>query len=198
MNIKVLFIQENRSAAFGSCSYALSRFLNEKGIETHTLFFDGWDYNENEDNIHRHSISFLVHGDNIFNWAMLMNNELQRRGREIFEEFGFDVIHANDWITAPCGMVLAKLTNKPLILTFNSTEHNRGNWKPHSSIISDVEWWAAFESAHVIVHNIDAFNSLIYDLNVPKEKISVIEIHKERWEEMILNIYQKKMEVVVQ
>jgi glycosyltransferase involved in cell wall biosynthesis len=44
---------------------------------------------------------------------------------EIAKDQKFDIIHANDWITAPAGIKIKELSGKPLLLTMHSTENDR-------------------------------------------------------------------------
>ena len=41
-----------------------------------------------------------------------------------------------------------------------------------------------------------AFNSLVCDLNVPEDKISIVDIGKENWEEMVVESYKKESVLV--
>ena len=167
------------------CTY-LKNYLSEKGIDTETVSFST---NQQDKNVH--SARPIVGANNPFNWAMLANNEMKMQGREIHEKKGFDLIHAHDWITAPAGMALAKLTEKPLIFTLHSTENNRGFCNQHSQVVSSIEWWATFEARKVIVDNLDAYNSVKYDLNLPEHKVRLIDPMQFGWQEKVLEEYQK-------
>src|SRR3989338_8173832 len=131
------------------CRRLINHISQKSAIDT--LFFSENVFSKSFGNASLHSVSFFLHADNLFDWVMLMNNELKRRGREIFTEKGFDIIHCNDWLTATAGISLCKITGKPLVITLHSTEHERGHGIPHSTIISDVEWWACYEASHIIV-----------------------------------------------
>ncbi|HJW96701.1 MAG TPA: glycosyltransferase family 4 protein, partial [archaeon] len=133
-------------------SRSLANFLSENGIEVHIVCFGNPVSEESTGRIHVHKVPLLIHGDNLFNWSMLMNNELKRRSREIFDGIGFDIIHGNDWITSTAAISLAKLTEKPLIVTIHSTEKERGFGTPHSGMISDLEWWLTYEAGCVLAN----------------------------------------------
>lgn len=170
----------------------LAIFLAGKGIETHIVCFSS---SPSEDRlgerIHVHRVPFMIHGDSLFNWSMLMNNELKRRSREIFEGMGFDIIHANDWVTSTSAISLAKFTEKPLIVTIHSTEKERGFGAKHSSLISDMEWWLTYEAGCVLSNNERTYNSLRHDLQLPEEKIRLVNPLQEGWQDKVLEIYEK-------
>ncbi|GAI30573.1 unnamed protein product, partial [marine sediment metagenome] len=44
---------------------------------------------------------------------------------DIGSNLDFDVIHAHDWLTYPAGMVLKKLTGRPLVAHMHATEFDR-------------------------------------------------------------------------
>jgi glycogen synthase len=119
---KILMLVEKMGHnAVAEYSNKVSSLLADNGFEVHMVFFSGSDYVERYGNLYKHGISFVLHCNNLFNWAMMMNNELKRRSREIFDEHGFDIIHANDWLTAPTGVAMKKFTGKPLLVTIHST-----------------------------------------------------------------------------
>ena len=61
----------------------------------------------------------------------------------------FDIIHANDWLTAHAGIELKRRTGKPLVLTMHSTEYDRTIGHPWDNII--LEEKHAVENADVVV-----------------------------------------------
>ncbi len=171
-------------------SRSLANFLSENGIEVHIVCFGNPVSEESTGRIHVHKVPLLIHGDNLFNWSMLMNNELKRRSREIFDGIGFDIIHGNDWITSTAAISLAKLTEKPLIVTIHSTEKERGFSTPHSGMISDLEWWLTYEAGCVLANNQRTHWSLKNDLQLPEEKVRLIDPMEEGWQKQVLDIYQ--------
>ena len=171
---------------------SLALFLAGRGIEVHIVCFSSSpDESKIGEKIHIHRVPFMIHGDSLFNWSMLMNNELKRRSREIFEGIGFDIIHANDWVTSTSAISLAKFTEKPLIVTIHSTEKERGFGTKHSSMISDMEWWLTYEAGCVLSNNERTYNSLRHDLQLPEEKIRLVNPLREGWQDKVLEIYEK-------
>jgi len=189
---KVLLLSRELASGEGVSEYlkSLSSFLDGEGIEVHIVCFGNSDLEQTTGSVHVHRVPLLIHGDNIFNWSMLMNNELKRRSREIFEEEGFDVIHANDWVTSAAAISIAKFTEKPLVVTIHSTEKERGFGGKHSGIISDMEWWLTYEAGCVLSNNQRTHDSLKNDLQLPEEKIRLIDPLKEGWQKKVLDTYE--------
>ncbi|MCA9294834.1 MAG: glycosyltransferase family 4 protein, partial [Phycisphaerales bacterium] len=50
----------------------------------------------------------------------------------------FDIIHAHDWMTYPAGMLVARVTGKPLVTHIHSTEFDRSG-EGANRFIADVE-----------------------------------------------------------
>ena len=191
---KVLLLSRELTDNEGVSEYvkSLGIFLAGKGIEVHIVCFSSFPSEENPGGkIHVHRVPFMIHGDSLFNWSMLMNNELKRRSREIFEGMGFDIIHANDWVTSTSAISLAKFTEKPLIVTIHSTEKERGFGTKHSGIISDMEWLLTYEAGCVLSNNERTYSSLRHDLQLPEEKIRLINPLQEGWQAKVLETYEK-------
>jgi 1,4-alpha-glucan branching enzyme len=191
---KVLVLSRELTENEGVSEYvkSLSAFLAEKGIEVHVVCF-GNSFPEEDigERIHVHRVPFIIHGDSLFNWSMLMNNELKRRAREIFEGIGFDVIHGNDWITSTAAISIAKFTEKPLVVTIHSTEKERGFGVKHSGMISEMEWMVAYEAGRVLANNWTTHSLLRSDFQIPEEKIRLIDPLKHGWQSEVLGIYEK-------
>lgn len=51
----------------------------------------------------------------------------------------FDVIHAHDWLTYPAGIILKRITGKPLVVHVHSTEFDRAGG-PGDGRVHDVEY----------------------------------------------------------
>ncbi len=61
----------------------------------------------------------------------------------------FDLIHANDWLTALAGVRIKKASGKPLLMTMHSTEYDRTAGNPWE-FISDYERMAVREADKVV------------------------------------------------
>ena len=169
----------------------LAEFLTLQGFEVNLVCFGDAEGKTLEHNFWVHRVPLKIHGDSFFNWMMLVNNELKGKGREIFEESEFDLIHGNCWLTSPAATILSKFSGKPLVMSIHSTEQERGFGSAHSRVISDIEWMACYEASHVIVDNGGTYGSLKNDLGVPEGKISQVDISKFGWQSKVLDIYEK-------
>jgi len=186
----LLFTREfNRGERVSEYCRSIASFLAGQNIEPHVICFDLADKDEVVNGINVHRVSFMLHGESLFNWAMLMNNELKRRARELYESEGFDLVHANDWTTAPAAISVANLTGKPFVLTIHSTEHERGFGIKHSGIISSVEWLGAYEATRVVATNKNTYSSLLGNFRVPEKKLSLIETGAPNWESRLFELY---------
>ncbi len=168
MNFLILLKELNGDSVAENAIY-VANILKEFGNVHVISYGNDSDYEENGINFHK--VNFILQTDNIFNWVMLMNNELKRRAVELNDIEKFDIIHVHDWTAGPAGMSLSKLFEIPLISTFHSTEHQRGFGHYISQSISDVEWWLAYESRKIFVLDESTKNSLENDLKVPADKI---------------------------
>lgn len=181
-------VLRNEEAVSEYCK-SLAEYLSEVGEDVFmTSFDDGSDFDVPEEvDVRKVDVNFEA--ENIYDWAMIMNNEIKRVSREIFEDEGFDVIHANDWCSVPAGITLSKHLELPLVITIHSTENERGFEGDHSAVISDMEWRGGYEADKIIALNDDTENSLVYDLDVPREKIEVINPFSSQWKERTRNVY---------
>jgi glycogen(starch) synthase len=125
----------------------------------------------------------------------MMNNEIKGQVMENIDTESIDVIHANDWTTVPAAVSLSKVLERPMILTLHSTEQQRGFGAEHSEMISELEWQGAYEADEVFVNNEDSRNSLLFDLDVPEEKMDVVRPLKDGWESRILKTYREQVKV---
>ena len=168
---------------------SIAQFLKGKGVKSHLICFDSYASDEELDSLTVHRVPFLLHGDSIFTWGMVMNIELMRRARELIESHNFDLIHINDWITIPTGTAISRFAEIPLVVTFHSIEHERGMGYPHSFVISDLEWDGANDASAILVHSKNT-NEAIKVFNLPEEKINHTYLEN-NWEEKIWDVYKK-------
>ena len=99
--MKVLMLSKEFHDGEGVSQYCknLAEYLVEKGHEATIVSFDDKaDYHVDQ-RVKVQKVPLLFEGDNIYSWAMMMNNELKNRAREIVETEDYDLIHCNDWST---------------------------------------------------------------------------------------------------
>lgn len=85
----------------------------------------------------------------------------------------FDVIHVHDWMTYPAGILVKKLTGKPLVSHIHATEYDRSGENVNSEV-AHIEWAGLNAADRVIAvsHYTKALIERVY--RVPKEKILVV------------------------
>lgn len=188
--MKVLLMTHRFHDGEASAEYAktIAESLVDKQHDVSIVSFRDGDYSVPEEvEVLRVELSF--EGDNFFNWSMMLNNELKGAATEAFGEEEPDVIHCVDWMTIPGGVTLSKYYDEPLVVTFQSTENERGFEGEHASMISELEWQGSFEAEKVLATTEDTKNSLLFDLDVPENKIEVLDPYEDAWTERILKIY---------
>lgn len=169
-------------------SQKIASYLSERNVRTDLICFGGEERTEERGNLTVHEFSFKLHGDNYFSWSMLIQTEFLRKVREVLEERQKSIIHANDWLTVPAGMVASKLFEVPLVITYHSIEEEQGMHNPHSGHISEIERQGIEEASYIIVHKNETRRALnVYDL--PEGKVKLFE--GDDWEEKVSKIYQE-------
>lgn len=174
----LVFAREfNRGDAVSDFCYFLSGKMKALGIATDLVCYSPEyseaEFPENALSVFR--VPFALNADTFFNWALLMNAELKRKGRELAEKREYLMVIGNDWTGYPAASSIAALFNIPLATVFSSTEQNRGFSYENSRLISDIEWEASDSSRRVVALSNDCRNSLVYDLKVPQEKILTVD-----------------------
>ncbi len=92
---------------------------------------------------------------------------------EISKHQEFDIIHANDWITAQAGIKIKELSGKPLLLTMHSTEYDRTIGHPWE-FISERERIAANAADSIVAVSDRLKNELVSIYGANPDKITVI------------------------
>lgn len=170
---------------------SLASYLNDEGLKVSIVSFDDGAYYSLSSDINVYRFPLHFDGSNIFNWSMMMNNELKGQVMDNIDVESIDVIHANDWTTVPAAVSLSKYLERPMFFTVHSTEQQRGFGAEHSEMISELEWQGVYEADKVLANNEDTKNSLLFDLDAPEDKMSVISPLTEAWEPRILKTYRE-------
>ncbi len=85
----------------------------------------------------------------------------------------FDVIHANDWLTYPAGLLLKQITGKPLICHIHATEFDRSGEHINQQVY-DIER-AGFAGADRVIAVSRLTKAIVHKrYNVANEKIDVV------------------------
>lgn len=191
--MKVLFLTHRFEEGEAATEYikAIAHQLAEEGFEVVVVAFDDGAYYSVDDRVEVRRVGLPFEGDNIYSWSMMMNNELKEEAREAFGDDKPDIIHSIDWTSVPGGVALSRHLDVPLFITFQSTENERGFEGDHAGVISELEWQGAFEAEKAIATSEDTKNSLLFDLEVPEDKIEIIDPFGDNWQKRVLNSYKE-------
>lgn len=199
--MNVLFIARKFEEGEASTEYIkhLSHEVVERGHNAAVVSFDDGSYYSIDDRVEVHRVNLNFDGDNLYNWSMMLNNELKRQAREVFDEEEIDLVHIIDWTTISGGVALSKHLDVPLFITFQSTENTRGFGGEHAGMISELEWQGVDQAEKIIATSEDTKNSLLFDLDAEEEKLDYIDPYEEGWTSRVINAYEKmSREEVVQ
>jgi glycogen synthase len=137
----------------------LSEQLVRDGAEVHVLTRGGGRLPATEDRhgvtVHRVREPTYPKGDveAFIRWVDAMNAHMLERGLELFDRYGFDLVHSHDWLVAAAAEPLARRHERPWIVTVHATEFGRHQgWvdKYPQSHIHGVEA-AMVRSADVVI-----------------------------------------------
>lgn len=96
--------------------------VREQGGDAHVLCFDDHHATEQDGDLTVHRVNFMLDGDTLFSWGMLINIEFIRKIRDLFEHTGFDVVHGHNWEAIPATMTASAAFDVPAVLTMHGLE----------------------------------------------------------------------------
>ena len=91
----------------------------------------------------------------------------------VSREEQFDVIHAHDWMTYPAGMIIAKMTGKPLVVHIHSTEFDRSG-ENVNQVVYDIERAGLHHADRVIAVSALTRQIILDRYGVAPEKACVV------------------------
>jgi glycogen synthase len=141
------------------------------------------------ENVSVEAFSSKFDSKDFYNRTMMLNN----RVKSILDEHDFDLVHVNDWSTVSAGISVSGRQEIPLFMTLHSTENQRGFGNKHSSSISEMEWRGVYNAEKVFVNDKEAMNSVVNDLDAPRDKVELIDSISDHWPEKLLNAYRKAL-----
>jgi len=173
--------------------FALVHGLKEE-VHFEIITFDDWRVgSEERDGIIVHSVSNSQKANlSTLDWVLNLNIDLARRASELMHIKKFDLIHANEWLTAPAAISLKKAFNIPLVLSIYSLEDERS---PHVSnnyvnAIKQIEWLGCFNADRIITKNLSTRDSILQFYQAPMDKTSAIPPFVEGWTNAVLDRYK--------
>ena len=125
--------------------YELSRRLGNYGVETYVLtpLVDGCVSYEEFQGVKVFRVGTPLTGSKRFkSWIFSFNTELIREGIRLdYQEKGFHLVHAHDWLVGYAGRSLSRVLDVPLVSTIHATEYGRnlGLHNPMQKEIHDIE-----------------------------------------------------------
>lgn len=160
-------------------SRGLARALAARGNEVHvvTLDFPGSPSYELDGEAKIHRVRCEVGNPNFLVWVFLFNHFFQKKIGELDREIaGFDLIHMNDWMTAPVSIAAKHILRKTLVATMHSTETGRsqGMRSADSYTIHGMEWWLTYEASRVIVCSVSMKDEVSRTFNLPLAKLDTV------------------------
>ncbi|MDH5363275.1 MAG: glycosyltransferase family 4 protein [Aigarchaeota archaeon] len=160
-------------------SGGLARTLAAKGNEVHvlTLDFPGSPSYEVDGGANIHRVRCEVGNPNFLVWVFLFNHFLEKEIGELDRNIGgFDVIHMNDWMTAPVAIAAKHTLERTLVATMHSTEIGRsqGIHSADSYTIHGMEWWLTYEASRVIVCSKSMIDEVSRAFNLPAGKLDAV------------------------
>jgi glycosyltransferase involved in cell wall biosynthesis len=88
-------------------------------------------------------------------------------------DLDFDVIHAHDWMTYPAGLLIARVTGKPLVVHIHSTEFDRSGEQVNQQIY-DIERRGMHGAMRVIAVSQLTKNVVVSRYGLPDWKVEVV------------------------
>lgn len=92
---------------------------------------------------------------------------------EIARHLDFDIIHAHDWLAYPAGMVIKKISQKPLIAHIHATEFDRAGGEGERKI-HDIEYMGLQCADRVVCVSNYTAKEVMKRYMVPNSKIRVV------------------------
>ena len=99
--------------------------------------------------------------------------EMAFRAEKLSELIEFDLIHANDWLCYPAGMVVKKITGKPLIAHIHATEFDRAGG-PGDDRIHKIEYSGMLYADQVIAVSKYTAQMIISRYQIDTGKVNIV------------------------
>lgn len=91
----------------------------------------------------------------------------------IARTYGFDVIHAHDWLTYPAGLHAKSVSGKPLVIHVHATEFDRSRGKPNPTVYG-IEKDGMEHCDHIICVSNLTRKTVIENYHQPEWKVSTV------------------------
>ena len=115
--------------------------------------------------------------ENFVDWVYLFNISFMKEAVDIIDNWHPSLIHAHDWLVAPCAVALKYLKKLPLISTIHSTEYGRSGGLIKNDIqqyIHKMELLLSSESSEIIVASQSMKKEIFSLFNATDDHVSII------------------------
>lgn len=102
--------------------------------------------------------------DEVYRYAIAVAESTQKEN--------FDLIHAHDWMTYPAGMLLKKLTGKPLVVHAHALEVDRSGFHKNHDV-AHLEWAGMNAADKIIAVSHYTKSAIMREYGIADEKIAV-------------------------
>ncbi len=189
--MKILVISRRLSDGEDVSEYVkyLTGYLADSGHQVTLSILEEDCSSEFSDEVSVEVFSSKFDSKDFYNRTMMLNN----RVKSILDEHDFDLVHVNDWSTVSAGISVSGRQEIPLFMTLHSTENQRGFGNKHSSSISEMEWRGVYNAEKVFVNDKRAMNSVLKDLDAPRDKVELIDPISDHWPEKVLKACRKAL-----
>lgn len=99
--------------------------------------------------------------------------EMAFRAEKLSELINFDLIHANDWLCYPAGMIVKKMTGKPMIAHIHATEFDRAGG-PGDDRIHKIEYSGMLYADQVIAVSKYTAQMIISRYQIDTGKVNIV------------------------
>lgn len=99
--------------------------------------------------------------------------EMAFRAEKLSELIEFDIIHANDWLCYPAGMIVKKKTGKPMIAHIHATEFDRAGG-PGDDRIHKIEYSGMLYADQVIAVSKYTAQMIISRYQIDTGKVNIV------------------------
>ncbi len=99
--------------------------------------------------------------------------EMAFRAEKLAELVDFDIIHANDWLCYPAGMIVKKMTGKPMIAHIHATEFDRAGG-PGDDRIHKIEYSGMLYADQVIAVSKYTAQMIISRYQIDTGKVNIV------------------------
>ena len=99
--------------------------------------------------------------------------EMAFRAEKLSELIDFDMIHANDWLCYPAGMIVKKMTGKPMIAHIHATEFDRAGG-PGDDRIHKIEYSGMLYADQVIAVSKYTAQMIISRYQIDTGKVNIV------------------------